>query len=228
MILLSLNKAGNMLKSYFLSPSKEVKLKQPSKIQISILCALLISVLILSLKDYNSFQLGTYVDDASYAVLAQSIAFSDSYGLMNFPGEPLPTRYPFGFPLLLSPLARLFPQEPDALKTVSLIATLLNTALLFIEWPTLSQNKSHWWGLIIAALYSLSPLVIGHTRMVMSEPAFTAFALLSLVMCEKYAAHKQSKPLGMVLLGVAVVFTSFIRTIGVALLLAVVVRILML
>ena len=53
----------------------------PNRIQIAILGTLLVIALILSLKDYPAFQLGTYTDDANYAVLAQSLVHSDQYGL---------------------------------------------------------------------------------------------------------------------------------------------------
>jgi hypothetical protein len=212
---------------YLGTPNREEPVKLPSKSQVGIFGILLIIALALSIKNYDSFQLGTYMDDSSYVVLAQSIALSDDYGLINVPGQPQPTRYPFGFPLLLSPFAELFPDNPNLMKLASLLATLLNASLLFVGWPYLSQNKSYWWGLIIAALYLTSPLVVSHTRMVMSEPAFTTFILAALILTEKYLSKDGNKPTKSLILGGIAAFALFIRTLGIALWIAIVIRVLL-
>ncbi len=168
------------------------------------------------------------MDDASYAVLARSITSSDAYGLINAPGQPQPTRYPFGFPLLLTPVTVAFPDSLDHLKVVSLLATVINSALLFFGWPYLSRNKSYWAGLAITTLYALSPLVVGHTRMVMSEPVFTTFVLLSLILVEKFLVAEEAMRLPALMAGVATSFALFIRTIGLVLVAAVIIRILLL
>ena len=59
----------------------------PNKMQVAIWGAFIVVAVILSLNDYQSFQLGTYRDDAFYTVLAQSLVHSDQYGLINVPGE---------------------------------------------------------------------------------------------------------------------------------------------
>ena len=113
------------------------------------------------------------------------------------------------------------------MKFASLLATLLIISLLFWGWPYLSQNKSYWWGLIIVALYSSSPIVIGHTRMVMSEPAFTTFALGSLILTERCLRNSCKNTAHILLLGFMTIFTFFIRTIGITLCVAVIIRILL-
>jgi hypothetical protein len=216
------------LRSYFGLPGGRVISPPPSKVQVSIFCALAVVMLGLSLNNYSSFQIGQYQDDAKYVVLAQSLALSDSYGYINVPGQPLPAQYPFGYPLILSPIAMFFPQAPDMMKFASLMATLLNAFLLFVGWPYLSRNKSYWWGLTIAALYGLSPIVAGHTRMVMSEPVFTAFALATLILAEKYVLSEKDMRLPIFLSGILSVFTLFVRTIGLVLFAAILGRILVL
>jgi hypothetical protein len=211
----------------YISLNQRIEIDPPSKLQIGLWGLLLIVTLGLSLKDYGSFQLGTYTDDSSYAVLAKSLVLSDEYGLINVPGRALPTRYPFGFPLLLAPFAQLYPKTPDMLKIVSLVTTLLNASLLFWGWPFLSQSKSYWWGLAIAMLSTLSPQVIGQTRMVMSEPAFTTFALVALILAEQCVTGYKRPWLRSLLLGVVLAMALFIRTIGVALWIAIPSRLLM-
>jgi hypothetical protein len=198
-----------------------------TKLQIAVFAVIVATASFLSLKNYNSFQLGTYVDDANYVILAQSIASSDRYGLINAPGPALRTRYPFGYPLLLSPIAGLWPDQPDLTKLVSLAATLLNAGLLFWGWPYLSQGQCRWWGLLSAALYSTSPLGVQHTRMVMSEPVFLAQALGTLILVERCCAKNAWKPVPLLALGALAALAVFSRTAGIALWLAVAVRILL-
>jgi len=189
---------------------------------------ILITSIALSLSNYDSFQLGSYMDDASYAVLAKSIVHSNTYGLINTPVQPASTRYPFGFPLILSVFVLLYPSAIRMLKVASLLATILNMVLIFWGWPYISQHRSRWWGLIIAALYAVSPLVIGHSKMVMSEPAFTTLVLLTLILAEKFLPRKEAQFIPTFLTGMIMMFAVFTRTIGVILTIAIVIRILML
>jgi hypothetical protein len=127
MVLSKFNKLekGDGLIGYLRSLSRE-GVFTPSKLQIGILIILIFTCIALSLKNYDQFQIGVWMDDAHYAVLAKSIIFSDTYGIINSPGHPLPTRYPFGFPLLLSSIVWLFPTTPELLNLISLLATLIN------------------------------------------------------------------------------------------------------
>ena len=90
--------------------------------------ALLLLVLWLSVRGYDSFQLGTYRDDARYVLLAQSIVAHDTYGELG--GSQAVGKFPFGFPLLLAPFVWLWPDHADAGKALSLVATL-NSPLVF-------------------------------------------------------------------------------------------------
>jgi hypothetical protein len=228
MVLSKFNKLekGDGIIGYLRSSSRE-GVFTPSKLQIGILTILIFTCIALSLKNYDQFQIGVWMDDAHYAVLAKSIIFSDTYGIINGPGHPLPTRYPFGFPLLLSPIVWLFPTTPELLNLISLLATLLNIFLIFWGWSFLSQNHSYWWGLVIAALYAISPLVIGQTRMVMSEPVFTTFLLVSLILTERYLVSSKENLLPTLISGIVIFFALFIRTIGIVLVAAVFARILL-
>jgi hypothetical protein len=189
----------------------------PSKLQIGLFSLLLIITLYISLKNHGQFHIGTVIDDADYIVLARSMAFSDIYGFINVPGQPLHSRFPFGFPLMLSPIVRFFPDNIDNAKVLSLVATLLNTILLFFGWPYLSRNKSYWWGLIIAALFSTSPLVIGLSRMVVAEPIFTTLVLTALVLTGFYLLDSKQRSGILFIIGAIATLAVFTRTLGIAL-----------
>ncbi len=216
---------SGLLRPRLSMPSPAHEAASPSRAQSLGIALLICLCALISLRNYDSFQVGVYIDDAEYVILARSIVQEDSYGL-HYAGEtPLATRYPFGFPLLLSPLAALFPRQPHLMRYVSLFATGANAALLFWGWPYLSQSRSYGWALMVAALYALSPLVIRHSRMVMSEPLFTTLVLMGLVLTEwnlQRGVQRNGPPL---FLGVTLTLAAFTRTIGLVVMVAVLVRV---
>lgn len=80
----------------------------------------------------NSFQVGAYMDDANYIILAQSLARGRGFSQINLVTSPPETRYPPGFPLILAPFVRLFPNTFLPLKLLSLLFTSLSIPLLFL------------------------------------------------------------------------------------------------
>ncbi|RME74573.1 MAG: hypothetical protein D6784_09590 [Chloroflexi bacterium] len=175
--------------------------------------ALVSLALVLSLRQFDAFQLGAYRDDSLYVLLAQSLVSSDAYGLINGPGAAGRVAFPFGFPLLLAPLAALFPDRPTLLRLVPLAATLVNAGLLFWGWRWFSR-RSQWWGLAVSALYLLAPFVLEHSRQVMSEPVFLMFSLLGFMLTEQMA-RRQEKRGHAFWLGAVLAFIPFTRTVGV-------------
>lgn len=194
--------------------------------QVAAWLLLVAAVAAISLAGWGTFQVGVYQDDAVYALLARAIAEGDRYGVLADPANPMPAKYPFGLPLLLAPLQLWWPDDPTAMTAVPLAATLANVSLLFWAWPWLGPTTSRWWGLGVASLHGLSPLAIDHSRMVMSEPTFLTFTLLSLILAEVLARGRHRSPALPFLLGVALVFAFFTRYVGAAVGLAAVVRIL--
>jgi 4-amino-4-deoxy-L-arabinose transferase-like glycosyltransferase len=190
--------------------------RAPTTLQISIWGVFLVLTLTLSLIKFNTFQLGTYIDDANYVTLAKSFVSSPYYGLINEPLQYKQSQFPFGFPLLLSLSADLFPGNLDAMKVYALIATLINISILFWGWRLLSHMDSYWMGLIVAGLYAVFPLVIQQSTMVMSEPVFLTFYLLALVLTEQ-ASRREEKPWWVIGMSVVIFFLAFTRTIGVVL-----------
>lgn len=216
-----LNKSDARLSNFvanLIYPSQRTyqAIRRPSNIQIELWCLALIISAGLALISINKFQLGIYKDDAYYVVLARSLIQSNYFGLINLPGLPVPTQFPFGFPLLLSPFLLLFPGNLDVLKVLPFLATLLNGAILFWGWSWFNLGKSHWWGLAVSSLYLLSPLAQGNMRSVMSEPVFTTFCLVAILLGER-AAREEENRWWIPFMSLALVFVLFTRTIGVVL-----------
>ncbi|MCC7362151.1 MAG: hypothetical protein IT317_21890 [Anaerolineales bacterium] len=185
----------------------------PTRPQAAAWLGVLVIAALLLWRDHPHFQLGAQWDDADYVVLARSFTAGGDYGLINSPGAPGRANYPFGFPLLLAPLVALFPRNFELLKLVPTTATLANLTLLFWGWPVLARGVSRWWGVGVALLYAVSPLVVRHASVLMSEPVFLFWCLLAVLLVERAAAGAAGRwwPVGLGALSVAVVFT---RTVG--------------
>jgi len=178
------------------------------------LLGLLVIAIVLYAWKFDSFQVGIYMDDAEYVVLAKSIASGPSYGLINEPNSVQPTRYPFGWPLLLAPVYSLSGGNFQALKLVSFLATLANIAIIALLWQWLGLRTA-WIGLATSAVYALLPLTVSHAGMVMSEAAFLTVVLVCLALTTYLGQSTQQKVVAPLLLGTIWVFTAFTRTIGI-------------
>ena len=179
---------------------------------------MLVAGFVLSLSFFHTTQVGVLQDDVDYILLADALAHGEPYGLNYAPNTTDSTQFPFGFPLLLAPIALLFPSSLDALKTLSLVAVLVNASIIFWAWPWFSR-RSQWWGLAVSGLYLFSPEVLRLSRQVMAEPVFTTACLLAILLTER-AARK--RPIGWWggWLSLTLVAAVAIRTIGITLVVA--------
>lgn len=127
-------------------------------------------------------RVGTWTDDGFYISLARSLAAGEGMRLIHLPGHPATAIVPPGFPLLLSPVARLFPDSVTAFQWVSLLFTLATLPLFYqLAAIRLSPNLS----LAAVALFALNPHIVGASIQVMSEAPFVFFLLLSVLLVEK-------------------------------------------
>src|SRR5688572_18506522 len=188
----------NYLKKYFL----------PIIICISAIFALL---------RFNSLQIGTSYDDAHYIILAESLSSGQGYELINFPRPQLERSFPPGFPLLLTPLTFLFPDNYSILKLFSLILWLASIVLIY---KLFSKRLESPYLEILTALVALNPLSVGISVTVMSESAYLFFSLLALYFFDEWESPKEKKTWFIILVSVFIFCTQLIRTIGVSLFIA--------
>ncbi len=200
-----------------IEPASRSDYRVPTRLQIGLWAALVLATVMVSLWDYDSFQVGVYEDDAVYVIMARSLLqgnFDAIHAPANLAASAL---YPIGYPLLLTPFAALFPHNLDALKALSLLATLLSEAVLFWGWSWLSHRSCNW-SLAVIALYGFCPVTVEHTRMVMSEAVFTAFTLVAIVLAEKMVREEHLHWAQFGLLALLLLFVPLIRTVGILLL----------
>jgi hypothetical protein len=199
---------------------------KPSPVQILAWSGLMTLAFITYLSQLNKFQVAIYYDDADYIILADSLFKSNSYGLINSPGEVINERYPFGFPLILSPIRAFLPDNLEALKIPSLLATLLIMTILFWGWRVLSRSLSYWWAIAVIGLFSIDPTTVDLSRQLRSEPLFMLFMIIMILAAEKIT---QDRPHWgwIIIFGIASAMVVFTRTIGAAPILGIVVYIIL-
>ncbi|MGE0882419.1 MAG: ArnT family glycosyltransferase [Blastocatellales bacterium] len=131
---------------------------------------------------------GLFVDDAWYVMLAKALATNNSYSLINAPTPGITPLYPPFFPFLLSLLYRLAPNFPDniwLLKSLSVASMFVAGGLAYVYFQR-EQNLKPLAALGIAVAMVLSPpLVFLATSTVMSECAFTAIFLGTILVVER-------------------------------------------
>lgn len=164
---------------------------------------------------------GLFVDDAWYALLAQSLATGQGYQLINSPSPGILPVYPPMYPFLVSLAYRLWPSFPNnvlLLKSVSVVA------MLVVGWASYKHFKRdrewpHLLSLLSALTVTLTPsLVFLATSSTMSECVFTMFQLLAVVVIESAARSETGKAeLRNAALGGALAAIAFLtRSIGLA------------
>lgn len=169
----------------------------------------------------DTFQVGTYHDDAHYVVLAESLASGRGYWLTNGPVPQMERFFPPGYPLLLGGLVWLFPQNLNVLKVLSAAFCLGSVALVYALLKV-KHFRSHDI-FIIAGLTALHPTLAGTSGMVMSEPAYLFLSMLSLHFMEQWLEGKVSLRRH-ISLGFVLALTTLTRTPGILLLIVALAR----
>ncbi len=179
------------------------------------LLVVIVASAILALFRFDSLQIGASYDDAHYIILAESLASGQGYKLINFPKPQLERAFPPGFPLLLTPLTFLFPKNYSVLKLLSLVLWLIS---IYLIYKIFSKRLSSPYLEILITLIALNPLLVGASVTVMSESAYLFFSLLALYLFDVWENKKQVWLL--FFLSVLVFYAQLIRTVGVAVFIA--------
>jgi len=176
--------------------------------------------LLLVIARFDEFAVGSMADDAVYAELARSISEGRGPVLHVGPDEYLiaPITQPSGYPLLISPVAYLFPASLTALK---LCSTLFFFLLLFVLHALLKPVTEPNQRLVLLALLALNPWTIAYTNRVFSETAYTLVSLTAVLLYDRWLRGKKIFGLNLAGMAFCLAFGTAIRSIGFALLLAV-------
>ena len=187
-------------------------LLKPTRFEIIIWIVAVVSMLVLALRDWNNYVIGVWGDEAAYVILAESLVKAKVYGYLYLPGGPDGSQYPFGMPMILTPLVVLFPGQYDVLRLVPLAATILNLSLLFWGWSLLGGGFSYRWGTALTLLVAFSPLTIMFARVLMSEAVFLSWGLGAMLLVEN-CVRRPVRGWG-IWFGIVAVGVAYTRTVG--------------
>ena len=166
-------------------------------------------------------KLGISGDNCEFIILARSLAQGMGMSYINLPDPEISTKFPFGFPLLLAPLAWLFPQEWLPMKW--LVAAFFIGAMplyYFLVRHRLGQGAALW----ATAFCATNLVILDYADQVMSEIPYLTFSLLALLLLEQALAAERAGRAGLGWwLGVffSLLAAYYIRTIALSLLVAV-------
>lgn len=168
-------------------------------------------------------------DSARYVIMAKSLVNGSGYRQIDTPGEPLYAHRPPGLSLLLMPAAFIAPYDILFAKATVLLSALLLIFLLYqyvrrlYEPETDDENKTRTVfcgaAFLITTLFVLNPYTLFFSTIVMSEIPFMACTLLILYLLA--VKQDQPKKTDYIVFTALLIFLPFLRTIGVAMVLAV-------
>ena len=167
-------------------------------------------------------------DNTEFIILTRGLAQGEGMSLINYPTPKISTKYPFGLPVLLSPLAMLFDAdaEPGAMTDWVmmkwLVVVMFVTAMVVLFYIVADQ-----WGrapaLAVTGLTMTNPLIVDYGHQVMSEVPFLLFSLLALLCLERSMKRQEIAGNHWLLGGFAfMMWAYYIRSMGVVLVLAIV------
>ena len=167
---------------------------------------------------FDSLQLGASYDDAHYIILAESLSSGQGYELTNFPTPQIERAFPPGWPILLTPVATFFPGDYSAFKIFTLILWIASLPLIYILFSKRIQSP---YLEILIGLVAVNPLLVGTSVTVMSESAYLFFSLITLILFDSW--NEKPNYALVILIAFAALFTQLIRTVGIAIFIALII-----
>jgi hypothetical protein len=164
---------------------------------------------------FGEFPVGAGMDDAYYIEMARSLA--EGRGPVIHLNEVVPGwnpgLFPFGFPLLLSPLAGWTAAPPALFKLVPMLAMAALVPLCLLLARVLPVGSR----LALTALVCLNPWSIAYSVRVFSDLPFTAVSLGAVILFLGLADESTLRKPRFIVLILVTAAAIMIRTIGLAL-----------
>lgn len=156
-------------------------------------------------------------DNAHYLTLAKSILSGQGYRDIFAPDSPPHTQYPPGFPLLLIPGLILFGNNFVFIK---LIILLLSISAFYLFYKFYKNYLAKEVRILALALFALCPLIVMYSHYILSEIPYLFFSILAIYLIEKLQVQNRKKILLFIVMILSLIFTYYIRTIGISLIFA--------
>ncbi|MEO0132566.1 MAG: hypothetical protein ABIK73_06550 [candidate division WOR-3 bacterium] len=156
-------------------------------------------------------------DNAVYISLAESIASGNGYKDIFDPDNPPHTQYPFGLPLLLTPIVYVWGHNYILMK---LLIIFIGLGLIYFLGRLLQQISTWEITLFVVLLTALNPYIIEYSHWILTEIPYLFFSILGIYLLER-ALNSQNRGLVYLIAGAgAIVYSYFIRPTGLALIAA--------
>ena len=167
-------------------------------------------------------------DSADYVLMARGLVNDFEYRQIDAPGEPYFTIRPPGMSVLLIPAALIAPYNAILAKVTVILTGMVMLVLLYL-WMCRLENSAtevfpdtrpalHWPALFATLLLATNPFIFMFSTIIMSEIPFMAFTLAILYLVSN--DEEQISRRKLILITCLLTFLPLIRTIGVALALA--------
>ncbi|QDT91385.1 Tetratricopeptide repeat protein [Gimesia algae] len=167
-------------------------------------------------------------DSGRYVTMAKSLVNGTGYREIDTPGEPLYSHRPPGMSVLLAPAALIAPYNVLVAKATVWLSSLALLALLYFyvicllrpdtEQSTTVKTSTYWTALLITGLLALNPYTLLFSTLVMSEIPFMVCSLAILYVLAIRPDHPGKGQL--IIFTSLLIFLPFLRTIGIAMILA--------
>jgi len=156
-------------------------------------------------------------DSVVYYLLAKAIAGGQGYVDLYLPANPVHTKFPFMFPLVLAPFHLLL-EYP--LFTMHLLVAVCNCAAAVILGAFTARRLGRTAGIAFAVLFGTMPIIYLKSLYLLSEPLYMFFAFLALLAFERWTDREASLEVSIktpAFIAVLCVLAFFTRSAGVAL-----------
>jgi hypothetical protein len=192
---------------------------------LDFVCALTLAVLLLGAASFRRVPgvTGVVHDDGVYVATARALATGQGYRLINLPDEPRQTKYPILYPALLAVvwwLAPPFPGNVVLMQWVTIIAGVSAVGLAYLYLVRFRYcTRLEAAGAVAAC--ATSPMLVYLTTLTMSEMVFALLLLIALWRAERSTEENVLSPSAQFTTGVIVALPFLCRSVGVALIAAV-------
>lgn len=204
-----------------LTPTVDMETQKLTRRSLLFLIVALFAFIVAAVLSFNSFQVGAFTDDATYIVLARSLAEGKGYVLGNFPVPTPESTFPPGYPLILMPLAYVWPESFLPMQFSSIVATLTSIIVFWMisgDRSVIRLNRTAQY--IAVLMFALHPWVVSSSNMVMSEAVYTTLTLVTIMaLWQLERSVKWRLPL-VILLSILLNLIIAVRTVGFSLVIA--------
>jgi len=179
----------------------------------TILLGIVLIALLFMTTRLNEAPVGSNTDDAYYIEMARSIAEGLGPVINTGPDSTLenPDIFPVGFPVLLSPLAKLFPQSLLVLKLVPVLFTILLIPLCLVIPGREADNQTR---LMTLALVMLNPWVIAWSGRILSDIVFTVLSIAALLVFSQLIKRTKVPKRNLIIFVILSAMAISVRSVG--------------